>query len=308
MPTTTESPVYIAINKSRVVNSPESLQIMQEVGPRVCILTASSPGFLGFQANYQTGILPLAGRYGGAKLHMERELNPIRNYQYTVWRTAEDHGRFHEENFAKVFELCVACLPMVVEGPWEPVYSVVGGRLPPIRSMGQIADLAEDAAAQRGRVRFATPDRVVALAEHSVKPGEEAAFEQGAIATMEALSGATGFLGYVVLKNIGVNPWGSFMLDPASTVAMLETLGANPPRNPKANFEMRQAAPTPAEYLIHSEWESAELAQLGLGRTLVNRDVRRIHNEGVLAHLIRGPYVVLFSVMMEEPSWRAEIG
>jgi hypothetical protein len=33
-------------------------------------------------ANIQTGILPLAGRYGGGKIHMEKELNPIRNYQY----------------------------------------------------------------------------------------------------------------------------------------------------------------------------------------------------------------------------------
>jgi len=68
---------------------------MKKVGPRVCVTTATHPGFVGFQANIQTGILPLAGRYGGGKVHMEKELNPIRNYQYTMWKSWEDHDEFH---------------------------------------------------------------------------------------------------------------------------------------------------------------------------------------------------------------------
>ncbi len=40
---------------------------MHKVGPKVCITTATHPGFVGFQANVLTGILPLAGRYGGGK-------------------------------------------------------------------------------------------------------------------------------------------------------------------------------------------------------------------------------------------------
>lgn len=79
-----ENPIYLAINMSKVINDEESFRIMKKVGPRVCITTATHPGFVGFQANIQTGILPLAGRYGGGKIHMEKELNPIRNYQYTM--------------------------------------------------------------------------------------------------------------------------------------------------------------------------------------------------------------------------------
>ena len=46
---------------------------MHKVGPQVCITTATHPGFVGFMANFQTGILPLAGRYGGGKIHMEKD-------------------------------------------------------------------------------------------------------------------------------------------------------------------------------------------------------------------------------------------
>jgi hypothetical protein len=126
-----ESPIYIALNTSKVTNSEESFRLMKKLGPRVCITTATHPGFVGFQANIQTGILPLAGRYGGGKVHMEKELNPVRNYQYTMWKRWEDHDEFHLERFDQVFELCANCLGMVVEGPWEPVYRVVKAVMPP---------------------------------------------------------------------------------------------------------------------------------------------------------------------------------
>jgi hypothetical protein len=56
-----KSPIYLALNMSKVANNEESFKLMREVGPRVCITTATHPGFVGFQANYQIGILPLAG-------------------------------------------------------------------------------------------------------------------------------------------------------------------------------------------------------------------------------------------------------
>ncbi len=299
-----DSRLYVALNMSRVVNSEESVQLMHKVGPRVCITTASHPGFLGFQANLQTGMLPLAGRYGGGRVHMEKDLNPIRNYQYTMWQDWRDHDEFHAQQFDRIFELCGSCLGMVVEGPWEPVYRVVAAKMPPVRSMGQIADLARDMQEHEGYPRFATPARCTAIAEHTVRPGAEPEFEAGAVATMEALSDAVGFLGYMILKQIGVCALGSFMLDPVSMGEALETLGANPPRNPQPLFQTLDAAPTPPEYLIHSEWDAPEMAQLGFAKVLVNHRVRKIHDEGVMAHLIRGPYVMFFQPMMEEPGWR----
>lgn len=299
------SPIYVALNMSKVTNNEESFSLMRRVGPRVCITTASHPGFLGFQANYQIGILPLAGRYGGGAVHMEKGLNPIRNYQYTMWKRWQDHDEFHVQQFDRIFELCGHCLSMVVEGPWEPVYSLVKAKMPAVRSMGQITDLAGEIMAQKEFVRFATPQRCVAIAEHTVKPGREKEFEQGAIETMEALSDSTGFLGYMILKQMGVCAIGSFMLDPASTGESLQTLGANPPKNPKPLFKTPEAMPSPTEYLIHSEWDAAELAQLGFAKVLVNHRIRKVHDDGVMAHLVRGPYIIFFQPMMEEPTWRS---
>ena len=301
----TDTPIYLALNMSKVVNNEESFDLMHKVGPRVCITTATHPGFVGFMANIQTGILPLAGRYGGGSIHMEKTLNPVRNYQYTMWKRWQDHDEFHEQQFSRIFELCASCLGMVVEGPWEPVYGVVKAKMSPVRSMGQIADLGKDFKQQKDFIRFATPQRCVAIGEHTVAPGREKAFEEGAIETMEALSDSTGFLGYMILKQIGVCALGSFMLDPVSMAETLQTLGANPPKSPKPLFKTLDAMPSPPEYLIHSEWDATEMAQLGFAKVLVNHTIRKIHDDGVMAHLIRGPYIMFFQPMMEEPGWRS---
>jgi sulfur oxygenase/reductase len=70
-------------------------------------------------------------------------------------------------------------------------------------------------------------------------------------------------------------------------------------------FETPEAKPRPTEYLIHSEWDAAEMAQLGFAKVLVNHNIRTIHDQGVMAHLIRGPYIMFFQPMMEEPGWRS---
>ena len=303
-----DSPVYVAVNMSKVANNEESFRTMHAVGPKVCITTANHPGFVGFQANFQTGVLPLAGRYGAAKVHMEKELNPIRNYQYTMWKRWEDHDEFHAQYFPRVFELCHSCLSMVVEGPWEPVCRVVKAKMPPLRSMSHIAELAADLQQGKQHVRFATPQRCVVVGEHTVKPGREAEFEQGAADTLDAISESPGFLGYMILKQIGVCALGSFMLDTVSMMESMETLGAHPPKNPKPLFATPAAAPSPPEYLVHSEWEAPELAQMGLAKVLVNHRVREIHNDGVMANLIRGPYIMFFQPMMEDGTWRGLLG
>ena len=171
--------------------------------------------------------------------------------------------------------------------------------------MGQITDLAADMQKKKGFIRFATPRRCVAMAEHTVRPGRETDFEKGAVATMNALSDSTGFLGYMILKQIGVCALGSFMLDPKSMGEALETLGANPPKDPKPLFKTPEAMPSPPEYLIHTEWDEVEMARLGFAKVLVNHTIRKIHDDGVMAHLMRGPYIMFFQPMMEEPGWRS---
>ncbi len=102
--------------------------------------------------------------------------------------TWQAHEGFHKAKFEQFFQLCGHCLSMVVAGPWEPVYEVVKGHMPPVRGMGEIAGLAEDLQRKEEFVRFVTPQRCVAFAEHTVLPGHEEAFEKGAVETMEALS------------------------------------------------------------------------------------------------------------------------
>ncbi len=85
----------------------------------------------------------------------------------------------------------------------------------------------------------------MAIAEHTVKPDREKAFEKKAVATMEALSDSTGFLEYMILKQIGVCAPGSFMMDPKSMGEALQTLGADPPQKPKPLFATPEAMPNP---------------------------------------------------------------
>ena len=63
--------------------------------------------------------------------------------------------------------------------------------------------------------------------------------------------------------------------------------------------------PSPPEYLIHSEWDATEMAQLDFAKVLVNHTIRRNHDDGVIAHLIRGTHIMFFQPMMEEPGGRS---
>jgi sulfur oxygenase/reductase len=288
--------IAVAINKSKVVNDANSMRLMMEVGPRVCITTASHPGFLGYENSLQIGVLPLAGRYGGAKIHMEKELNPIAMFQYTFWKTWQDHEDFHQKEFDRIFELCGHCLSMVVEGPWEPIYEIVAAKMP--------IPTPEDRAAIRSLM---SPERVVVVGEHSVKGGKEREFEKGVPQVLDMISQSPGFLGYMLLKEVGASAIGSFQLTPGALMEALQTLGANPPKSKKGNFLPLEAASKPAEYIVHTEWESPELAHGGLAKVLVNHEIREAHNEKVLAHVIRGPYIMFFRPMMEDPNWRRHL-
>jgi hypothetical protein len=93
---------------------------------------------------------------------------------------------------------------------------------------------------------------------------------------MEVLADSKGFLGYMILKQIGVCGLSSFMLDPVSMGESLQTLLANPPKNPKALFKTLDAVPSPLQYFIPSEWDATEMAQLGFAKVLVNHKIRKI--------------------------------
>ncbi len=299
----------IAINMARIANRPESYEAMHKVGPKVCITTATHPGFLGFDQLLQTGIHPMAGRYGGGALDMRETLNPIGMFQYTVWKDVKSHEEMHYLQFDTIYELCAHCLAMVVEGPWEPLYEIVASDLPPSIGLTDVPKIMMDrAGAQQPVPKLALPNRTIALGDHSVMHGHETDFEQGVKDTMTWLMAhAPGMLGWMLLKQIGVSAIGSFQLDPQGMTKA--TLGANPPKygtnyGDKPLDHPPIPAATPAQYFVHMEWEAAELAHQGLGKVLVNYEARKIHNDGVLAHINRGPYYMLFASMMEEGTWR----
>lgn len=308
----TSNPI-IAINTSKIVNRPESYETMMKVGPRVCITTASHPGFLGFEQLIQTGIHPMAGRYGGGAVDMRETLNPIGMFQYTVWKDVHSHEEMHHDKFREIYELCSSCLDMVVEGPWEPLYEVVESDLPQIMSMSDVPQVMGEAFAKNEpvpKVALAA-QRTVVLGDHWVMHGHEEDFEKGAIETMKKMKqDVPGMVGWMVLKQLGVSAIGSFQLDPEGMLKA--TLGANPPEyNTNYGDEVHDKPPipaqTPAQYFIHMEWEPPAYAHMGIGYAMVDYELRQIHNNGVLAHLDRGPYYQFFAPMMEQGLWRRHL-
>lgn len=306
----------IAINQAKIANRPESYETMMRVGPKVCITTASHPGFLGFEQLLQIGVHPMAGRFGGAAMDMREAqppLNPMGMYQYTVWKDVHSHEEMHHDNFDTIYELCGHCLGMVIEGPWEPYYEIVASDLPSLTSMTDVpAALGDAFANQRPVPKIALPSqRIIVLGDHWVMDGHEAEFEAGARKTLEWMKqNVPGMIGWMVLKQIGVSAIGSFQLDPEGM--MKATLGANPPKyntnyGPDVQDRPPIPAQTPVQYLVHMEWESVEHAHMGLGHAMVDYELRQIHNEGVLRHLDRGPYYQVFAPMMEQGLWRRHL-
>lgn len=307
-----DSNPVIAINMARIVNTPESYETMKKVGPKVCIATASNPGFLGFDQLLQIGIHPMAGRYGGGALDMRTTLNPFGMYQYTVWKDVFSHEDMHYQQFDTIYELCHQCLSMVVEGPWEPLYEVVASDLPPVMSITDVPyEMGADLGHGHPMPKIALPSRTIVIGDHGIMEAHEQAFEEGVIAVLRWLKDeAPGMIGWMLLKQLGVSAIGSFQFDPEGMIK--PTLGANPPRyatnyGDQPTHEPPIPAETPAQYFVHMEWENPEYAHQGIGKTLVNYQLRQMHNNGVLAHVNRGPYYMLFESMMEEGSWREHL-
>lgn len=307
-----ENPI-IAINVAKIANRPESYETMMKVGPKVCITTATNPGFMGFEQLIQTGIHPMAGRFGGGAVDMRETLNPIGMYQYTVWKDVHSHEQMHHDNFDTIYELCHHCLDMVVEGPWEPYYEIVRSDLPFLHAMMDVPEVIGDAFVHKIRVpKIAlTGQRSIVLGDHWVMAGHEQAFEEGVMETLGWMrANVPGMVGWMLLKQFGVSAIGSFQLDPEGSLKA--TLGANPPAyNTNYGNAVHDQPPippqTPTQYYVHIEWENSDFGHVGLGYTMVDYELRQIHNNGVLAHLDRGPYYVFLAPMMEQGMWRRKL-
>ncbi len=296
----------VAINDAKIVNQPSSFNMFESVGPKVCMVTANHSGFVGFQNHVQIGVFPMGGRYGAAKMDMHAELNPLGIRQYTMWKNWQDHEEMHYEQFDSIFRLCANCLGMIIEGPWENLYEITSADLPDNMAMTDVPSrlgASFMAGATPDAVSLPYGQRVIAGSDHSVIPGREQEFETAMEDLMQMFKRAPGFLGYMVLKQIGASAIGSFQLNPEGIHQALQTTGEYPPRNKEGNFQLIEAKATPAEYIVHMEWQDLNSAMMGISRVVINTKFRAQHDR-VLATLIKGPYVTLWNPMMEDTSWR----
>jgi len=297
---------YVAINIAEVLNNEATQQMFQQVGPKVCQVTARHPGFVGFQAHTQFGIIPLGTRFGGGSMDMTK-MDTMRMYQYTMWKSIKDHEDMHRENFSSIFRLCSSCFTQLTWGPVEPLYEIVDADMPVNTEMTDFTVMFGQkfaAGDPSGVPPISMPygKRTIALSDHAVIPGREKEFESNIEEVMKDFSHAPGYLGYMILKQVGVSAVGSFQLKAKGIHETLESNG-EVPKDSEGAFTYDQAKATPTEYAVHMEWASPQDAMFGIGRVLFAHPAREMHDK-VLDTLTYGPYIRLLNPMMEGTTWR----
>ncbi|MBW9141534.1 MAG: sulfur oxygenase reductase family protein [Candidatus Aramenus sp.] len=299
---------YVAINMADLKNEPKTFEMFASIGPKVCMVTARHPGFVGFQNHIQIGVVPFGQRYGGAKPDMTKESSTVRVLQYTFWRHWKDHEEMHRQNWSYLFRLCYSCASQMVWGPWEPIYEIVYADMPINTEMTDFTAVVGKKFAEGKPLEIpviAQPygKRVVAFSEHSVIPGKEKQFEEAVVKTLKLLKKAPGFLGAMVLKEIGVSGIGSFQFGAKGFHELLESPGSIEPDPNNVQYQVTEAKPTPQQYVVHVEWANADALQFGMGRVLLEPETRRTHDEA-LDTLVYGPYIRILSPVMEGTFWR----
>jgi sulfur oxygenase/reductase len=59
------SPLYVAINRVLVKNDPDLMRMMNQASAKMCLATALTPGFRGFDLMRQVGTCPMGMRRVG---------------------------------------------------------------------------------------------------------------------------------------------------------------------------------------------------------------------------------------------------
>ncbi len=131
-----KSPLYVAINRVLVKNDPNLMSMMKQASSKMCLTTALTPGFKGFDLMKQRGACPMGMRWG-ASTDMGENLSHIWIDQFTYWDSWEAHENFHETFEDVVVDTCARCGEVLLEGPEEPVFRVVHSELPKLISMNQ---------------------------------------------------------------------------------------------------------------------------------------------------------------------------
>lgn len=293
-----QSPLYVAINCVLVKNDPNLMGMMKQASSKMCLTTALTPGFRGFDLMRQMGACPMGMRWG-ASTDMGQALSHIWIDQFTYWDSWQAHENFHETFEDVVVDTCARCGEVLLEGPEEPIYRIVHSSLPKLVSQNQwlqkhMQGKAEGYAIDSG-------DTVTVMATHRIKPGKEAEFEEAERQTMEKLKESTGMVGYMILKRIGQSTLGS---GHATVESMLEDLKDSSGSKLKRTAEVWEGYTIPAEYLVMVEWESLCYAQGGMPHVNVKPELLFIHGPKVLNNCLQMPTVRMSASMFREQTYR----
>jgi len=61
-----DSPLYVAINRVLVRNDPNLMRMMRQASSKMCLTTALTPGFKGFDLMIQLGACPMGMRWAAS--------------------------------------------------------------------------------------------------------------------------------------------------------------------------------------------------------------------------------------------------
>lgn len=293
-----KSPLYVAINRVLVNNDPDLMRMMKQASSKMCLATALTPGFKGFDLMKQIGACPMGMRWG-ASSDMGDRLSHIWIDQFTYWESWEAHENFHETFEDVVVDTCAKCGDVLLEGPEEPIYRVVYSDLPKLISMNQW--LRRSAAGESDGYAVDSGQTVTVMALHKVRPGQEEEFEAGETATMGKLKESTGMVGCQILKRIGLSTLGS---GHATVESMLEKLKNSSGSKLQRTADVWEGYTVPAEYLVMVEWESLHDAQGGMPHVNVKPELLFIHGPKVLNNCLHMPNVRLADSMFREQTFR----
>ncbi len=293
-----KSPLYVAINRVLVNNDPDLMSMMKQASSKMCLATALTPGFKGFDLMKQIGACPMGMRWG-ASSDMGDRLSHIWIDQVTYWESWEAHENFHETFEDVVVDTCAKCGDVLLEGPEEPIYRVVYSDLPKLISMNQW--LRRSAEGKSDGYAVDSGKTVTVMALHKVRPGQEEEFEAGETATMEKLKESTGMVGCQILKRIGLSTLGS---GHATVESLLEKLKNTTGFKLQRTADVWEGYTVPAEYLVMVEWESLRNAQGGMPHVNVKPELLFIHGPKVLNNCLHMPNVRLADSMFREQTYR----
>jgi sulfur oxygenase/reductase len=292
------SPLYVAINRVLVNNDPDLMSMMKQASSKMCLATALTPGFKGFDLMKQIGACPMGMRWG-ASSDMGDRLSHIWIDQFTYWESWEAHENFHETFEDVVVDTCAKCGDVLLEGPEEPIYRVVYSDLPKLISMNQW--LRRSAAGESDGYAVDSGQTVTVMALHKIRPGQEEEFEAGETATMGKLKESTGMVGCQILKRIGLSTLGS---GHATVESILEKLKNSSGSKLQRTADVWEGYTVPAEYLVMVEWENLHDAQGGMPHVNVKPELLSIHGHKVLNNCLHMPNVRLADSMFREQTNR----